>query len=115
MLSSILASIICFYWLCRRPWQNYKRKKSLFKQNYSHAKNVFRNSKGNNDKVIELSEKMSANYDKLIDLFLKIQKQVMIQKLCLLFGFKKMNLMLMIETSDKVKKFTQITLALQMN
>ena len=25
--------------------------------------------KGNNDKVIELSEKMSTNYDKLIDLF----------------------------------------------
>ena len=51
-------------------------------------------AKGNNDKVIELSEKMSTNYDKLIDLFPEIQKQVMIQKLCQLFGFKKMNLML---------------------
>ena len=29
-------------------------------------KNVCRNSKSNNDKVIELSEKMSANYDKLM-------------------------------------------------
>ena len=51
-------------------------------------------AKGNNDKVLELSEKMSVNYDKLIDLSLIIQKQVMIQKLCQLFGFKKMNSML---------------------
>ena len=47
-----------------------KERKSLFKQNYSHAKRMSAEiTKGNNAKVIELSQKMSTNYDKLLDLF----------------------------------------------
>ena len=41
-----------------------KERKSLFKQNYSHAKRMSAEiTKGNNEKVIELSQKMSKNYD----------------------------------------------------
>ena len=47
-----------------------KERKSLFKQNYSLAKRMSSEIvKGNNEKVIDLSEKMAANYDKLLDLF----------------------------------------------
>ena len=47
-----------------------KERKSLFKQNYSHAKRMSAEiAKGNNERVIELSQKMSTNYDRLLDLF----------------------------------------------
>ena len=71
LLSSILASLFfVFIGFADDHGKIIKERKSLFKQNYSHAKKMSAEiAKGNNDKVIELSEKMSANYDKLIDLF----------------------------------------------
>ena len=71
LLSSILASLFfVFISFADDHGKIIKERKSLFKQNYSHAKKMSAEiAKGNNDKVIELSEKMSANYDKLIDLF----------------------------------------------
>ena len=71
LLSSILASLFfIFVSFADDHGKVIKERKSLFKQNYSHAKKMSAEiAKGNNDKVIELSEKMSANYDKLIDLF----------------------------------------------
>ena len=71
-------------------------------------------AKGNNDKVIELSEKMSANYDKLIDLFPENSKTGYDTEALHTIWLQKDEFnALMIETSDKVKKFTQLLLALQ--
>ena len=87
-----------------------KERKSLFKQNYSHAKRMSAEiAKGNNDKVIELSEKMSTNYDKLIDLFPDNSKTGYDTEALPTIWLQKDEFnALMIETSDKVKKFTQI-------
>ena len=91
-----------------------KERKSLFKQNYSHAKKMSAEiAKGNNDKVIELSEKMSANYDKLIDLFPENSKTGYDTEALPTIWLQKDEFnALMIETSDKVKKFTQIAASL---
>ena len=91
-----------------------KERKSLFKQNYSHAKKMSAEiAKGNNDKVIELSEKMSANYDKLIDLFPENSKTGYDTEALPTIWLQKDEFnALMTETSDKVKKFTQIAASL---
>ena len=66
-------------------------------------------AKGNNDKVIELSEKMSVNYDKLIDLFPDNSKAGYDTEALPTIWLQKDEFnALMIETSDKVKKFTQL-------
>ena len=87
-----------------------KERKSLFKQNYSHAKRMSAEiAKGNNDKVVELSKKMSVNYDKLIDLFPDNSKTGYDTEALPTIWLQKDEFnALMIETSDKVKKFTQI-------
>ena len=91
-----------------------KERKSLFKQNYSHAKKMSAEiAKGNNDKVIELSEKMSANYDKLINLFPENSKTGYDTEALPTIWLQKDEFnALMTETSDKVKKFTQIAASL---
>ena len=91
-----------------------KERKSLFKQNYSHAKKMSAEIvKGNNDKVIELSEKMSANYDKLIDLFPENSKTGYDTEALPTIWLQKDEFnALMIETSDKVKEFSRIAVNL---
>ena len=65
LLSSILASLFfVFIGFADDHGKIIKERKSLFKQNYSHAKRMSAEiAKGNNDKVVELSKKMSVNYD----------------------------------------------------
>ena len=115
LLSSILASLfLVFISFADDHGKIIKERKSLFKQNYSHAKRMSAEiAKGNNDKVIELSEKMSTNYDKLIDLFPENSKTGYDTEALPTIWLQKDEFnALMIETSDKVKKFTQIAASL---
>ena len=87
-----------------------KERKSLFKQNYSHAKKMSSAiEKGNIDKVKNLSVKMSQNYEKLIDLFPDNSKSGYdTEALPTIWIFKDDFNNLMIESSTKAKKFTEI-------
>ena len=87
-----------------------KERKSLFKQNYSHAKKMSSAiEKGDIDKVKNLSVKMSQNYEKLIDLFPDNSKSGYdTEALPTIWIFKDDFNTLMIESSTKAKKFTEI-------
>ena len=87
-----------------------KERKSLFKQNYSHAKKMSSAiEKGDIDKVKNLSVKMSQNYEKLIDLFPNNSKSGYdTEALPTIWIFKDDFNNLMIESSTKAKKFTEI-------
>ena len=114
LLSSIASLFFVFIGFADDHGKIIKERKSLFKQNYSHAKKMSAEiAKGNNDKVIELSEKMSANYDKLIDLFPENSKTGYDTEALPTIWLQKDEFnALMIKTSDKVKKFTQIATSL---
>ena len=87
-----------------------KERKSLFKQNYSHAKKMSSAiEKGDIDKVKNLSIKMSQNYEKLIDLFPDNSKSGYdTEALPTIWIFKDDFNNLMIESSTKAKKLTEI-------
>ena len=87
-----------------------KERKSLFKQNYSHAKKMSSAiEKGDIDKVKNLSVRMSQNYEKLIDLFPDNSKSGYdTEALPTIWIFKDDFNNLMIESSTKAKKFTEI-------
>ena len=87
-----------------------KERKSLFKQNYSHAKKMSSAiEKGDIDKVKNLSIKMSENYEKLIDLFPDNSKSGYdTEALPTIWIFKDDFNNLMVESSTKAKKFTEI-------
>ena len=87
-----------------------KERKSLFKQNYSHAKKMSSAiEKGDIDKVKNLSIKMSQNYEKLIDLFPDNSKSGYdTEALPTIWIYKDDFNNLMIESSTKAKKFTEI-------
>ncbi len=87
-----------------------KERKSLFKQNYSHAKKMSSAiEKGDIDKVKNLSVKMSQNYEKLVDLFPDNSKSGYdTEALPTIWIFKDDFNNLMIESSTKAKKFTEI-------
>ena len=87
-----------------------KERKSLFKQNYSHAKKMSSAiEKGDIDKVKNLSVKMSQNYEKLIDLFPDNSKSGYdTEALPTIWIFKDDFNNLMIESSTKAIKFTEI-------
>ena len=87
-----------------------KERKSLFKQNYSHAKKMSSAiEKGDIDKVKNLSVKMSQNYEKLIDLFPDNSKSGYdTEALPTIWIFKDDFNNLMIESSTKAKKLTEI-------
>ena len=87
-----------------------KERKSLFKQNYSHAKKMSSAiEKGDIDKVKNLSLKMSQNYEKLIDLFPDNSKSGYdTEALPTIWIFKDDFNNLMIESSTKAKKFSEI-------
>ena len=87
-----------------------KERKSLFKQNYSHAKKMSSAiEKGDIDKVKNLSVKMSQNYEKLIDLFPDNSKSGYdTEALPTIWIFKDDFNNLMIESSTKAKEFTEI-------
>ena len=87
-----------------------KERKSLFKQNYSHAKKMSSAiKKGDIDKVKNLSVKMSQNYEKLIDLFPDNSKSGYdTEALPTIWIFKDDFNNLMIESSTKAKEFTEI-------
>ena len=87
-----------------------KERKSLFNQNYSHAKKMSSAiEKGDIDKVKNLSIKMSQNYEKLIDLFPDNSKSGYdTEALPTIWIFKDDFNNLMIESSTKAKKFTEI-------
>ncbi len=115
LLSSISASLLfIFVSFADDHGKIIKERKSLFKQNYSHAKKMSAEiAKGNNDKVIELSEKMSAKYDKLIDLFPENSKTGYDTEALPTIWLQKDEFnALMIETSDKVKAFSRIAVNL---
>ena len=115
LLSSILTSLFfVFIGFADDHGKIIKERKSLFKQNYSHAKRMSAEiEKGNNNKVIELSERMSANYDKLIDLFPENSKTGYDTEALPTIWLQKDEFnTLMTETSDKVKKFTQLAASL---
>ena len=111
LLSSILTSLFfIFIGFADDHGKIIKERKSLFKQNYSHAKRMSAEiAKGNNDKVVELSKKMSVNYDKLIDLFPDNSKTGYDTEALPTIWLQKDEFnALMIETSDKVKEFSRI-------
>ena len=115
LLSSISASLLfVFVSFADDHGKIIKERKSLFKQNYSHAKRMSAEiEKGNNDQVIELSEKMSTNYDKLVDLFPDNSKiGYDTEALPTIWLQKDEFNALMIETSDKVKEFSRIAASL---
>lgn len=87
-----------------------KERKSLFKQNYSHAKKMSSAiEKGDIDKVKNLSVKMSQNYEKLIDLFPDNSKSGYdTEALPTIWIFKDDFNNLMIESSTKAKEFIEI-------
>ena len=87
-----------------------KERKSLFKQNYSHAKKMSSAiEKGDIDKVKNLSVKMSQNYEKLIGLFPDNSKSGYdTEALPTIWIFKDDFNNLMVESSTKAKKFTEI-------
>ena len=87
-----------------------KERKSLFKQNYSHAKKMSSAiEKGDIDKLKNLSVKMSQNYEKLIDLFPDNSKSGYdTEALPTIWIFKDDFNNLMVESSTKAKKFTEI-------
>ena len=87
-----------------------KERKSLFKQNYSHAKKMSSAiEKGDIDKVKNLSVKMSQNYEKLIDLFPDNSKSGYdTEALPTIWIFKEDFNSLMIESSIKAQKYADI-------
>ena len=91
-----------------------KERKSLFKQNYSHAKRMSSEIvKGNNEKVIDLSEKMAANYDKLLDLFPENSKTGYDTEALPTIWLQKDEFNnLMISTSNKAREFAQLAASL---
>ncbi len=91
-----------------------KERKSLFKQNYSHAKRMSSEIvKGNNEKVIDLSEKMAANYDKLLDLFPENSKTGYDTEALPTIWLQKDEFNnLMISTSKKAREFAQLAASL---
>tara|TARA_B100001093_G_scaffold454820_1_gene464481 strand:- start:327 stop:779 length:453 start_codon:yes stop_codon:yes gene_type:complete len=94
-----------------------KERKSLFKQNYSHAKRMSAEiTKGNKENVIELSQKMSTNYDKLLELFPDNSKTGYdTEALPSIWLQKEEFNNLMTETSNKVKEFTLLASELTSN
>ena len=115
LLSSILASLFfVFIGYADDHGKIIKERKSLFKQNYSHAKKMSAEiAKGNNDKVIELSEKMSANYDKLIDLFPENSKTGYDTEALPTIWLQKDEFNnLMVSTSNKAREFAQLAASL---
>ena len=111
LLSSILASLFfVFIGFADDHGKIIKERKSLFKQNYSHAKKMSSAiEKGDIDKVKNLSIKMSQNYEKLIDLFPDNSKSGYdTEALPTIWVFKDDFNNLMIESSTKAKKFTEI-------
>ncbi len=91
-----------------------KERKSLFKQNYSHAKRMSSEIvKGNNEKVIDLSEKMAANYDKLLDLFPENSKTGYDTEALPTIWLQKDEFNnLMVSTSNKAREFAQLAASL---
>ena len=91
-----------------------KERKSLFKQNYSHAKRMSSEIvKGNNGKVIDLSEKMAANYDKLLDLFPENSKTGYDTEALPTIWLQKDEFNnLMVSTSNKAREFAQLAASL---
>ena len=91
-----------------------KERKSLFKQNYSHAKRMSSEIvKGNNEKIIDLSEKMAANYDKLLDLFPENSKTGYDTEALPTIWLQKDEFNnLMISTSKKAREFAQLAASL---
>ena len=87
-----------------------KERKSLFQQNYSHAKKMSSAiKKGDIDKVMNLSVKMSQNYEKLIDLFPDNSKSGYdTEALPTIWIFKEDFNSLMIESSTKAQKYAYI-------
>lgn len=87
-----------------------KERKSLFQQNYSHAKKMSSAiKKGDIDKVMNLSVKMSQNYEKLIDLFPENSKSGYdTEALPTIWIFKEDFNSLMIESSTKAQKYADI-------
>ena len=87
-----------------------KERKSLFQQNYSHAKKMSSAiKKGDIDKVMNLSVKMSQNYEKLIDLFPDNSKSGYdTEALPTIWIFKEDFNSLMIESSSKAQKYADI-------
>ena len=87
-----------------------KERKSLFQQNYSHAKKMSSAiKKGDIDKVMNLSVKMSQNYEKLIDLFPDNSKSGYdTEALPTIWIFKEDFNSLMIESSIKAQKYADI-------
>tara|TARA_B100001027_G_scaffold131066_1_gene90740 strand:+ start:224 stop:676 length:453 start_codon:yes stop_codon:yes gene_type:complete len=87
-----------------------KERKSLFQQNYSHAKKMSSAiKKGDIDKVMNLSVKMSQNYEKLIDLFPDNSKSGYdTEALPTIWIFKEDFNSLMIESSTKAQKYADI-------
>ena len=115
LLSSILTSLFfVFIGFADDHGKIIKERKSLFKQNYSHAKRMSAEiAKGNNDKVIELSEKMSANYDKLIDLFPENSKTGYDTEALPTIWLQKDEFNnLMVSTSNKAREFAQLAASL---
>ena len=91
-----------------------KERKSLFKQNYSHAKRMSSEIvKGNNEKVIDLSEKMATNYDKLLDLFPENSKTGYDTEALPTIWLQKDEFNnLMVSTSNKAREFAQLAASL---
>ena len=115
LLSSILASLFfIFIGYADDHGKIIKERKSLFKQNYSHAKRMSSEIvKGNNEKVIDLSEKMAANYDKLLDLFPENSKTGYDTEALPTIWLQKDEFNnLMISTSKKAREFAQLAASL---
>ena len=115
LLSSILASLfLVFISFADDHGKIIKERKSLFKQNYSHAKRMSSEIvKGNNEKVIDLSEKMAANYDKLLDLFPENSKTGYDTEALPTIWLQKDEFNnLMVSTSNKAREFAQLAASL---
>ena len=115
LLSSILASLfLVFISFADDHGKIIKERKSLFKQNYSHAKRMSSEIvKGNNGKVIDLSEKMAANYDKLLDLFPENSKTGYDTEALPTIWLQKDEFNnLMVSTSNKAREFAQLAASL---
>ena len=115
LLSSILASLFfVFISFADDHGKIIKERKSLFKQNYSHAKRMSSEIvKGNNEKVIDLSEKMAANYDKLLDLFPENSKTGYDTEALPTIWLQKDEFNnLMVSTSNKAREFAQLAASL---
>ena len=115
LLSSILASLfLVFISFADDHGKIIKERKSLFKQNYSHAKRMSSEIvKGNNEKVIDFSEKMAANYDKLLNLFPENSKTGYDTEALPTIWLQKDEFNnLMVSTSNKAREFAQLAASL---